>query len=289
MKKKHLLFITSISVLLAIVISACRKENPQLGSPPKETDAVFTYAPSDTNNNVIIFTATNPDIINMWDFGNGLTGEGTVVSSIYPNAGNYTVNLSVFNSGGSKTSSQEIIIEQTDPGLLDNPIYTMLTGGINGPGFKSWYIDSTTAGHFGVGPDPVSALGYTPEWWSAPEMAKPGCGMYDDRFVFYLNDYRFDMITNGDVYVHNTIADQYPGAFENLADFTAPYNNQLNESWSVIEGSDTTLTVSGNSFIGFGTGVNTYKIIELTENSMYLAFGHHTGELMWYLRLKPEN
>jgi len=289
MKKKHLLFITSISVLLAIVISACRKENPQLGSPPKETDAVFTYAPSDTNDNVIIFTATNPDIINMWDFGNGLTGEGAVVSSIYPNAGNYTVNLSVFNSGGSKTSSQEIIIEQTDPGLLDNPIYTMLTGGINGPGFKSWYIDSTTAGHFGVGPDPVSALGYTPEWWSAPEMAKPGCGMYDDRFVFYLNDYRFDMITNGDVYVHNTIADQYPGAFENLADFTAPYDNQLNESWSVIEGSDTTLTVSGNSFIGFGTGVNTYKIIELTENSMYLAFGHHTGELMWYLRLKPEN
>jgi len=289
MKKKHLLFITSISILLAIVISACRKENPQLGSPPKETDAVFTYAPSDTNNNVIIFTATNPDIINMWDFGNGLTGEGAVVSSIYPNAGNYTVNLSVFNSGGSKTSSQEIIIEQTDPGLLDNPIYTMLTGGINGPGFKSWYIDSTTAGHFGVGPDPVSALGYTPEWWSAPEMAKPGCGMYDDRFVFYLNEYRFDMITNGDVYVHNTIADQYPGAFENLADFTAPYDNQLNESWSVIEGSDTTITVSGNSFIGFGTGVNTYKIIELTENSMYLAFGHHTGELMWYLRLKPEN
>ena len=289
MKKKHLLFITSISVLLAIVISACRKENPQLGSPPKETDAVFTYAPSDTNNNVIIFTATNPDIINMWDFGNGLTGEGAVVSSIYPNAGNYTVNLSVFNSGGSKTSSQEIIIDQTDPGLLDNAIYTMLTGGINGPGFKSWYIDSTTAGHFGVGPDPVSALGYTPEWWSAPEMAKPGCGMYDDRFVFYLNDYRFDMITNGDVYVHNTIADQYPGAFENLADFTAPYDNQLNESWSVIEGSDTTLTVSGNSFIGFGTGVNTYKIIELTENSMYLAFGHHTGELMWYLRLKPES
>ena len=289
MEKKHLLFITSISILLAIVISACRKEDPQLGSPPKETDAVFTYAPSDTNDNVIIFTATNPDIINMWDFGNGLTGEGAVVSSIYPNAGNYTVNLSVFNSGGSKTSSQEIIIEQTDPGLLDNAIYTMLTGGINGPGFKSWYIDSTTAGHFGVGPDPVSALGYTPEWWSAPEMAKPGCGMYDDRFVFYLNDYRFDMITNGDVYVHNTIADQYPGSFENLADFTAPYNNQLNESWSVIEGSDTTLTVSGNSFIGFGTGVNTYKIIELTENSMYLAFGHHTGELMWYLRLKPEN
>ncbi len=46
--------------------------------------------------------------------------------------------------------------------------------GVDGPGFKSWYIDSTVSGHFGVGPDPVSELGYTPEWWSAPENAKPG-------------------------------------------------------------------------------------------------------------------
>ena len=288
MKKNHTPFFTIATVVFLIALCSCKKENPQLGTPPSETDAIFTYAPSDTNANVIIFTASNPDIINMWDFGNGLTGEGAVVSSVYPNAGTYNINLSVFNSGGSKSSNQEIVIDQTDPGLLDNPIFTMLTGGVDGPGFKSWYIDSTVAGHFGVGPDPVSALGYTPEWWSAPEMAKPGCGMYDDRFVFYLNEYRFDMITNGDVYVHNTLADQYPGSFENLADFTAPYNNQLNESWSVTEDADTTITVSGGSFIGFGTGVNTYKIIELTENSMYLAFGHHSGELMWYLRLKPE-
>ena len=288
MKRFYTPFFAVAASFFLFNLCSCKKENPQLGAPPTEADALFSYAPSDTNANVIIFTAANPDIINMRDFGNGLTGEGAVVSSVYPNAGTYSVNLSVFNSGGSKSSSQEVVINQTDPGLLDNPIFTMLTGGVDGPGFKSWYIDSTTAGHFGVGPDPVSALGYTPEWWSAPEMAKPGCGMYDDRFVFYLNEYRFDMITNGDVYVHNTVADQYPGSFENLADFTAPYNNLLNESWSVIEGADTTITVSGDSFIGFGTGVNTYKIIELTENSMYLAFGHHTGELMLYLRLKPE-
>tara|TARA_B100001287_G_scaffold176885_1_gene149141 strand:- start:7372 stop:8241 length:870 start_codon:yes stop_codon:yes gene_type:complete len=288
MKNIYCPFYAIFAFVLLFSLYSCKKENPQLGAPPTEADALFTYAPSDTNTNVIIFTAANPNIINLWDFGNGLTGEGAVVSSIYPNAGTYSINLSVFNSGGSKSSSQELIIDQTDPGLLDNPLFTMLTGGIEGPGFRTWYIDSTESGHFGVGPDPVSDLGYTPEWWSAPEMAKPGCGMYDDRFVFYLNEYRFDMITNGDVYVHNTIADQYPGSYENLADYTAPFNNQLNESWVVTEGADTTINVSGSSFIGFGTGVNTYKIIELTENSMYLAFGHHAGELMWYLRLKPE-
>ena len=49
-----------------------------------EADALFTYAPSDTNDNVIIFTAANPDMINMWDFGNGLKGEGSIVSAVYP-------------------------------------------------------------------------------------------------------------------------------------------------------------------------------------------------------------
>jgi len=281
-------FIAITAAVLLFAVNACKKENPQLGNPPSDTDALFTYAPSDTNDNVIIFTAANPDIINMWDFGNGLKAEGASVSSVYPNEGVYTVTLSVFNSGGSKTTTQDITIDQTDPGLLDNPIFTMLTGGVDGPGFKSWYIDSTVSGHFGVGPDPVSELGYTPEWWSAPENAKPGCGMYDDRYVFYLNEYKFDMVTNGDVYVHNTIADQYPGSFENLADFTAPYDNRLNESWSITEESDTLLSVSSDSFIGFGTGVNTYKIIELTDTSMQLVFGHHEGGLLWYLKLKPE-
>jgi hypothetical protein len=48
------------------------------------------------------------------------------------------------------------------------------------------------------------------------------------------------------------------------------------------------LSVSSDSFIGFGTGVNTYKIIELTDTSMQLVFGHHEGGLLWYLKLKPE-
>ncbi|MEJ6588202.1 MAG: PKD domain-containing protein [Crocinitomicaceae bacterium] len=288
MKTKLLPLFLLVTTTILIGIGSCKKENPQLGEAPSEADALFTYAPSDTNDNVIIFTAANPDMINMWDFGNGLKGEGSIVSAVYPNAGVYPVSLGVFNSGGSKTSIQDITISQTDPSLLDNPIFTMLTGGVDGPGYRSWYIDSSSAGHFGVGPDPVSDLGYTPEWWSAPENAKPGCGIYDDRYVFYLNAYRFDMVTNGDVYVHNTIQDQYPGAFENLADFTAPYDNRLNESWSLTEEEDTTISVSGDSFIGFGTGVNTYKIIELTDTSMYLAFGHHEGGLLWYLKLKPE-
>ena len=144
------------------------------------------------------------------------------MSSPYPYAGTYTVKLTVFSSGGSKSSSQQITIAQDNLGLLNNPIFIMLTGGINGPGYKTWVIDSTADGHMGVGPDPISPLGDIPEWWSAGGLDKSGAGLYGDKYVFHLNGFKFDMINNGDVYVHNSLSANFPGSFQNLGDFTEP-------------------------------------------------------------------
>ena len=57
-----------------------------------------------------------------------------------------------------------------------------LTGGINGPGYRTWHVDSACQTHFGVGPP----TGNTPDWWSSPANEKPGCGLYDDRYTFHL-------------------------------------------------------------------------------------------------------
>ena len=86
----------------------------------------------------------------------------------------------------------------------------------------------------------------------------------------------------------STIAASFPGSFENLADFTAPYPNQMDKSWNLVEGAENTITISNGAFIGFYTGVNTYRILELTDSTMYLQYGHHLGGLNWYLRLKTE-
>lgn len=271
-----------------LAFTSCRKERPQLGPPPSLQDALFTATPSDTNANVVIFTAANPNLICMWDFGNGTKGQGKVASGIYPYAGTYTVKLTVFNKGGSQTSSQQVVIAQTDLNLLNNPFYNKLTGGANGPGFKVWVIDSMLSGHFGVGPDPESGLGPVPEWWSAGVNEKPGCGLYDDKYIFYLNGFKFDMITNGDVYIHNSLSASFPGSFQNLGDFTAPYGDQLNKSWLLTEGTENTISISNGAFIGFYSGVNTYRILDLTDTTMFLQYGHHAGGLKWYLKLKTE-
>jgi hypothetical protein len=278
---KYIVFILSTLILLS-----CKKERPQLGDPPSDNDAKFTYKASSTSANVIDFTANNSNLQCMWDFGNGVKKNGARATAMYPYAGEYTVTLEVFGKGGSKKSQQKIVIANDDISLLDNPYYNSLTGGPNGNGFKVWYIDSSNNGHFGVGPDPISALGNTPEWWSASPNDKAGCGMYNDRYVFYLNAFKFDMLTQFDVYVHNSLAGNFPGSFQNLGDYTAPYNPQIGATWQLNEGEMPSLTFSSGSFIGFYTGVQTYNIVDITDSTMFLQFKHHAGGLYWYLRLK---
>ncbi len=282
--KMKLLFSASILTLLF----ACKKDNPQLGPAPTAADAAFTYTASAGNANIIEFTANNPSLQCLWDFGNGTKAKGATVSSPYPYAGTYTVKLTVFASGGSRSTSQQITIAQDNLGLLNNPIFIMLTGGVNGPGYKTWVIDSTADGHMGVGPDPISALGNIPEWWSAGPLDKAGAGIYDDKYVFHLNGFKFDMINNGNVYVHNSLAANFPGSFQNLGDFTAPFTDQMDESWTLLEAVDTTITISNNAFIGFYTGVQTYRILDITDSTLSLQYKHHAGGLNWYLRLKTE-
>lgn len=281
---KHILLL----LLSVLVFGACKKVRPTLGDPPKAQDATFVATPSDSNANIIELSANTPSLVCRWDFGNGMKGEGPIVSAVYPYAGTYTITLTVFNKGGSRSSTQQVVIAQTDLSLLDNPFYNKLTGGANGPGYKTWVIDSVLSGHFGVGPDPESPLGATPEWWAAGANEKPGCGLYNDKYVFHLNAFKFDMITNGDVYVHNSLAASFPGSFQNLGDFTAPYADQMDKSWNLVEGPENTITLSNGAFIGFYSGVNTYRILELTDSTMYLQYGHHAGGLNWYLKLKTE-
>jgi len=276
-----------LSILtIALGLAACQKYEPSLGPAPSQADAEFTMSPSAANANIIELSANNPDIQCVWDFGNGSKAQGPNVTATYPYAGTYKIKLTVFAKGGSRSSSKQVVIANDDFTLLNNPYYTILTGGVNGPGYKVWVIDSSASGHMGVGPDPESPLGPTPEWWAAGPNEKPGCGLYNDQYVFHLNGFKFDMITNGDVYLHNSLAASFPGSYQNLGDFTAPYDDQMNESWLLTEGTETTITISNNAFMGFFTGPKVYRILSATDSTLHLQYGHHAGGLKWYLKLK---
>ena len=287
MKKTTLLF---LSLALILGISSCKPDDePTLGTAPTEADAAFTYAASTDNDNIINFIATNAGFTYSWDFDNGTTASTKEATAEYPSKGTYTVTLTVFNSGGSATSSQDVVIAEDDASLLNSPLFTFLTGGAAGGGSKTWVIDSTRLAHLGVGP----ITGNWPEWWptNLAEGNKSGSGLYTDMYTFKLNDFKFEHVTGGKVFIKTGSQGGFDGAYENSDDWSAPLPDQLDNSWTIVEGEDdTTLTISGGGFLGMYTGVREYKITKIGENELSLRYiDAEIPENAWYLRLVPED
>jgi PKD repeat protein len=270
--------------------SSCKKEEPTLGAPPTADDASFTFQASSLNDNIIEFTAANAGIQASWDLGNGQSATGTKVAGAYAFAGTYTVRLTVQNSGGSASSTQDIVIAQDDPSLSNNPLYDLLTGGSS----KTWAVDSVSAGHFGVGPASghPDFDGYYPKWYAASSNEKSGGGMYDDRYTFNSQGFGFDMITNGDVYVNTEHAGITP--FDDttsviVGDFKANFPDQLGKNWVITEGADTTLSISADAMIGYWAGTRDYRIVSIDSNKLVLGFQDAANaDLFWYVTLVPE-
>jgi hypothetical protein len=100
------------------------------------------------------------------------------------------------------------------------------------------------------------------------------------------------MKTGGDVYLNTKQASNFAGATQTtVGDYRAPYDDQLNEKWTLTMGAtDTTLTVSGKSYIGYVTGVQTYKIVRISENELFLRYEDAADPaLAWYIRLVPDD
>lgn len=282
--------IYTLILLPAMVFIACQEEFELSGTPPTEDQAAFSFAPSEENDNIFVFTASESTSIKRWDLGNGSKVEGSQVTGIYPLKGTYSVTLTLYTNAGSVSHTEEIEIAKTDPTLLDKPIFNMLTGGVDAIDGKVWVVDSARSGHFGLGPNPSSSAGDIPEWYAAGANEKAGGGMYDDRYVFKLADFKYTMETNGDVYINEGQGSGFPGSSESsVGDLTAPFTAADDLTWAIVEPAEgyPELTINGNGFIGYYTGVKTYQIVNLAENELFLRYLDNVNEFAWYLRLIP--
>ncbi|WPR75938.1 PKD domain-containing protein [Algoriphagus sp. NG3] len=281
-----------IYVLPLLLLAACVEEYALEDSPPTEEQAGFSFEPTEQSDNILQFTADNDFFLMNWDMGNGSSATGKSVTGTYPTAGTYTVTLTVFNRGGSVSTSRELVIEETDPLLLDKPLYNNLTGGAQATEGKTWKIDAGRSGHFGVGPNPSSGAGDFPEWYQAQPNEKAGSGMYTDRYTFFLDSFNFTMDTEGLVYLNAAQGGNFPGAYEaEVGDLSAPYSAPEGLKWSMAEPEDgyPELTISQGGFLGYFAGGTTYQVVSISENEMSLRFVDQANtDLAWYIRLIPE-
>ncbi|SDZ39158.1 PKD domain-containing protein [Rhodonellum ikkaensis] len=277
-------------MLPVVFLAACIEEYSLTDEAPTADQAAFNFQATADSDNILNFTADQEFFLMNWDLGNGATATGKTAQGIYPSAGTYTVTLTVFSRGGSVSSSREVVIEKTDPLLLDRPIFNFLTGGVEALNGKTWVLDSAATGHFGVGPDPSQA-GDFPEYYQAGPNEKAGGGMYDDRYTFVLNNFGFIMKTNGNVYINAAQGSNFSGAVDSgVGDLRAPYNPPAGLTWNIVEadGAYPELTISNGGFIGYFAGTRTYQIINIEENQLFLRFVDQANEgLAWYIRLIP--
>jgi hypothetical protein len=273
-------------LVIPVFMIACKEEDPTLGAVPTATDVEFTFAPTAVSDNIIKLTNTSPGFLKKWDFGNGQSAEGSEVTVTYPFAGDYEVTLTVYTSGGSLSSKQTINIAETDLSLL-SPIYSLLTGGPGSTNGKTWVIASTVGGHMGVGPPDAAS----PIWWSANPGDKSDTGLYDDKYTFKLGGFKFVQQTNGDVYVNNAQGANFPGAYPNKGDQTAPYTAPDNLTWSITTnaaGHDV-INIVNPGFIGYYTGVSSYEILSASESEISIKFMDASNAgLAWFHKLVPD-
>lgn len=283
---KEIIYSLSWVLVLQVCLFACKEDEPVLGPPPSAEEATFVYAPSSTSDNILVLTNSSSAFLKKWDFGNGETAEGDNVQVTYPFQGTYEVTLTVFTSGGSVSSKQTIEIPETDLSLL-KPVYTLLTGGEAYPDGKKWIIDASRAGHMGIGPADAAS----PIWWAAPPNDKSETGLYDDKHTFQLDGFVFIQETNGDVYLNGAQQANFPGAFANKGDFTAPFTAPDNLSWSITENTQGQqfINIMNGGFIGYYAGSSTYEILSITENELNIKYiDAAVPANAWFLRLIPE-
>ncbi len=283
---KKLIYSALWILMVSVFVLGCKEDDPTLGDPPTEEDAVFAFEATPTNANEIVFSAESAKGIKKWDFGNGQKAEGNTVSTKYIFAGDYVVTLTVYASGGFTSQTQNVHIENTDLTMLPE-VYTLLTGGVDYPEGKTWVIDATRAGHMGIGPK----LETSPIWWSAPANDKADAGLYNDKYTFTIAGFKYTQDTEGDVFLNKDHGAAFPGAFENKGDMTAPYIAPTNLTWTIIENNDNTFTLnlSNGGFIGYYTGVFSYQILSISENEMFIKFYDSAHpDFAWFHRLVPD-
>jgi len=289
-----------ILTMASLLLWSCEPQeldDHELGQLPQEEQLSFSVTPNTDQPNVVSFENTTelPGVVT-WKFGNGVSGKGQSATSEYPFAGSYDVTMTLATVGGHATKTKTIEIAEDDLSLLENPLYTALTGGADNEGGKTWVFDQYHEGHFGVGPGsghPDHSM--TADWWNAGPNGKLECSLYNNKFTFKQVGVEFIWENNGMIYTNdpgkNDLANQgYTNAVAPPAgDWDVEY--EPNESYNfILNTSDSTLTLTDDAFIGHYAGTSEYKILSISENEMYLRAQSTVNEAeAWYYRLVPED
>lgn len=205
----------------------------------------------------------------------------------------YRITAIVTGKGGTTSTVSKDVTVAFDY-VFDQSIVTKLTGDAS----KSWVVDKSVPGHFGVGPwDPTSV---TPAWWSAGINEKLSCCpcFYTATFTFTKvtpKTYKLQ-VTTDNAFTKTGSLTTLPGIPATGGEGCYPYPGGTSEfafvpaSSGIPEASTTTTAIllqGVETYIAYGATKKEYEILSITDNTLYLRVqGTETGNA-WYIKMIP--
>lgn len=297
-------------VALIIIISSCKKKEYSMGDLTAPSNIVI-------NTELLGMDAANPNGDGSGDVKISITADNALAYKIdydantpvdlvslptgsvirkYTTLGlnTYTITVVVYGKGGtSSTVTKEITVKSdftADAAIVEN-----LTGNAS----KTWVVDKSVSGHFGVGPWNASSI--TPEWWAAGINEKVSCCncFYTSTFTFTKvaasNSYTLQVNSPDGAFTKTGSNATLPGIPASGDEGCYGYSGGTS-NFSFVPASSgvssplsthTSIQLEGsNTFIGYGSLQKEYEIFSITPTDMYLRVqGTETGNA-WYLKLK---
>jgi hypothetical protein len=298
--------------VLLLLIGSCKKTEYSMGSLIAPSDVVInttlvgqdaSHPNGDGSGDVVIALSGKNVLSYTIDYTSSgakfdflPTGKVThKFTSPVPGVSTYHITVVAYGAGGTSTTVSKDVQVRFDY-TPDPSIVTNLTG----TGSKSWSVDKSIQGHFGVGPwDPTSV---TPAWWSAGVDEKVSCCncFYTATFTFTkvsATSYTLTVATPDGAFTKTgSLAGGLPGIPSSGAEGCYTYAGGTNSFSFVPSGSGipastpstkTAILLNGNNtFIGYGAVLKEYEILAITATSLYLRVqGTETGNA-WYIKLK---
>ncbi len=312
--KKNIKYILGVFIVLLLTITSCTQETYSLGDLSAPSNLVINAVivgqdashPNGDGSGNVNFSITGDNILATsidYDASDAVnlvflpTGTVTKKFDTHLGVNTYRVTVVASGKGGSQSTITKDITIRYDY-TPDPAIVTNLTNNTS----KTWIVDKSVAGHFGVGPwDPTSV---TPSWWAAAineKVATANC--------FYTATFTFTKVVASGTY-SLTVASP-DGAFTktgSLAGGLPGIPSSGGEGCYAYAGGTSAFTFGGstsgvvasapstqtninlagtNTFIGYGATLKGYEILTLTANTMYLRVqGTETGNA-WYIKMIP--
>lgn len=274
-----------IAIALVLVAVGCQEEEPKLDALLIPTNLEVNTNISQDGSGLVEFRASAENALTYkfsFEDGSSAIAPDGVYTKRFTRTGlnTYMVVVTAYGTGGISNSKSLMVEVQSD--FQDAEAVELLSGGSS----KTWYLAASEPAHLGVGPasEGIDGEYWIPKWYAAAPFEK--CGdpssdcLCDDELTFRVDaegQLYYELDNKGQTYFNVAHRDVVGGSegIDFCYDFDtsgeqvvalSPSEQNLPEDQT----RGTAMTFTNGGFMGYYVGSNTYEILSISENSLYV-------------------